>query len=76
MKKMNIEKNKLTVEVINEMSGKLNDIIRAINYIDDNGYDNGYFYPLMDAANCINDVCERLEGVCSLISLGDGADEI
>lgn len=76
MKKMNIEKNKLTVEVVNEMSGRLNDIIRAINYIDDNYYDNGYFYPLMDAANCINDVYERLEGVCTLISYSKDVGEI
>lgn len=63
-------------KIINEMSGRLNDIIRCINYIDDNGYDNGYFYPLMDAANCINDDYERLEGVCAIIEASKDADEI
>ena len=67
MKKMNVENNRLSAEIIIEMSGKLNSIYNAINERDDNGVDNGYFYPLMDVANCINDIYESLYCVVSII---------
>lgn len=75
MKKMNVENNRLSAEIIIEMNGRLNYIYNAINECDDNGVDNGYFYPLMDAANCINDIYERLCCVVSVID-DEGADEI
>lgn len=65
---MNVENNRLSAEIIIEMSGKLNSIYNAINERDDNGVDNGYFYPLMDVANCINDIYERL---CCAVSIID-----
>ena len=68
MKKMNVENNRLSAKIIIEMSGKLNSIYNAINERDNNGVDNGYFYPLMNAANCINDIYERLCCVVSIIN--------
>ena len=72
MKKMNVENNRLSAEIIIEMSGKLNSIYNAINERDDNGVDNGYFYPLMDVVNCINDIYERL---CCVVGSIDNEDK-